>query len=215
MTDATHGAIGARTWLPPISKAGLIAIMVAAGGLMIHLDKVVDVAWKYYDRTRPSETFVLAESSAKSVFSGQLSQRAWRRLFWAANFRARVINAAPIEDIDSSWKSYVDADADWNANIMISIVGLDRYYGRKRADQLEETIQNLFVQLDDALARLRNSQMVRSIRAGRTPTDQEKAEAEGLAAQARDFAQRLNVELYVLVRCIAPKGEQSFDSPCK
>jgi hypothetical protein len=94
---------------------------------------------------------VLADNTAKSTFSDQLAQRAWRRLFWADNFRVRVVNRAPISDIDASWKAYIDTDADWNANIMISIVGLERYYGANRSAQLEGKVQELFQQLDDEL----------------------------------------------------------------
>ena len=68
--------------------------------------------------------------------------------------------------IDSSWNAYNDSDADWNANLMNTIVGLERYYGAKRSAQTEGKIQMLFPQLDNELAALRRSDIVKELRAG-------------------------------------------------
>jgi hypothetical protein len=91
---------------------GTHALAAVTGGALVALGNFADIVGKSYDRIKTPEAFVLAENTAKSGFSDQLAQRAWRRLFWADNFRARVINAAPIIDIDASWKAYIDADAD-------------------------------------------------------------------------------------------------------
>ena len=146
---------------------------------------------------------MLAENSAKSAFSDQLAQRAWRRLFWADNFRARVIAAAPIADIDAAWNAYIDADAEWNTNIMISIVGLEHYYDSKRSVELEGKIQDMFSDLDTKLASLRRSDALKAIRAGSEPTSQQRRrDGETLADQAKRTSDALKVELYVLVRCV-------------
>jgi hypothetical protein len=153
--------------------------------------------------------------SAKATFSDQFAQRAWRRLFWATNFRARVERVAPLADIDASWKSYIDANADWNANIMNAIVGLSRHYGKARSEHLEGSIQELFSKLDAKLADLRYSKLVAALREGRTPSEQEKADVKRLADEVRAAWEAVNVELYVLVRCIVPPGKTSPETnPC-
>ena len=167
------------------------------------LTNFADMIGKSYDRLKKPEAFVLAENTAKSTFSDQFAQRAWRRLFWADNFRARVINSAPMADIDASWKSYIDADADWNANIMISIVGLEHYYGAKRSQHLEGRIQALFQQLDEHLAALRRSNPMMTLRNGPQPDDTRTADAAISARLAKDVSDELKTELYVLVRCFA------------
>ena len=75
---------------------------------MVAFGNFTDSIGKIYDRLKTPEAFVLAENTAKSNFSDQLARRAWLRLFWADNFRARVISRAPMSDIDSSWNAYID-----------------------------------------------------------------------------------------------------------
>jgi hypothetical protein len=165
---------------------------------------------KVYDRYfKEPDAFVLAEQSAKSNFSEQLAERAWRRMFWANNFRLRVANAAPLDDIDASWRAYIDADAEWNANLMIAIVGLERHYGPKRSGHLEWVIQDLFSKLDDDLARLRNSELISALRQGRKPNNKEIEAAKMLAERVRIALEKVNVELYELVRCISPARSAS------
>ncbi len=87
-------------------------VAVVIGALIAEVGNLADVVGKTYDRFKTPEAFVLAETSAESAFSDQLAQRAWRRLFWADNFRARAAGSAPLADIDKSWDSYIQADAD-------------------------------------------------------------------------------------------------------
>jgi hypothetical protein len=115
-----------------------------------------------------------------------------------------VVNEAPISDIDSSWTAYIEADADWNANVMISIVGVDRYYGQARSVQLEHQILPAFTQLDDNLAALRRSAAVKAIREGRVPTADQRSEVTSMATSAKNASDDLNVLLYSFIRCFAP-----------
>jgi hypothetical protein len=205
MTQAEGPSRKEPEWLAKLRKTGYYVIAAAAGAFLTQSTNLIDGIGKTYDRLfKVPEAFVLAENSAKSVFSDQLAQRAWRRLFWATNFRARVTSLAPLADIDSAWKSYIDADADGNSYLMTSIVGLDRYYGPKRSAQLEGKVQALFSNLDDSLAMLRNSEVVRALRIGREPTDQERLQARNLAEETKHATEAVNIELYHLVRCIAP-----------
>jgi hypothetical protein len=155
--------------LKQLKKGSLYAVAVAVGALLTQLGGLAESAGRVVGYFQTPEAFVLAENTAKSAFSDQLAQRAWRRMFWAKNFRARVLTLAPASDIDLSWKNYIDADADWNANLMISIVGLQNYYGKKRSEDLEYDIQNLFSHLDEKLAELRRSDVLRGLRNGVQP----------------------------------------------
>jgi hypothetical protein len=202
----------------------LIAALI--GGVLSQFINLVAGAGTLYDRFfKEPEAFVLAENTAKSAFSDQLAQRALRRIFWANNFIARVENHAPSADVDASWRAYIDADADWNANIMISIVGLERFYGTKRSSNLEGPIQDDFKSLDDRLAQLR-----RLSTGNAAPTDNQSSvtdppDADALAQQPKQVAgarwrwclnqrftvaqqakclnRHLNSELYILVRCFS------------
>jgi hypothetical protein len=195
---------GEPKWLEKVKRTGPYALALVVGAMVAELGNLADIIGKSYDRLKTPEAFVLAENTAKSQFSDQLAQRAWRRIFWADNFRARVINRAPIPDIDASWKAYIDSDADWNANVMISIVGLDRYYGTKRSQYFEDTILSLFLQLDNGLAALRRSDTVNELRAGTEPTAAQMIEATALGETVKKTSDTLKLELYVLVRCFAP-----------
>jgi hypothetical protein len=97
-----------------------------------------------------------------------------------------VVSRAPMSDIDSSWNAYNDSDADWNANLMNSIVGLERYYGAKRSAQTEGKIQMLFLQLDDELAALRRSDIIKELRAGKEPDATQQANGVARRENNRD-----------------------------
>jgi hypothetical protein len=84
---------------------------------------------------------------------------------------------------------------------MISIVGLERYYGTKRSEQLEGPIQSLFRELDGHLATLRRSGVVKAFRAGAQPDNAQMADAAASAELARQTSDALKRELYALVRC--------------
>jgi arylsulfatase A-like enzyme len=71
-----------------------------------------------------------------------------------------------ISDVDDSWKNYVDADADGNTNLMISIVGIEQHYDSLRSARFENAIQPNFKDLDDELAALRRSNFLRGLRDG-------------------------------------------------
>ena len=197
-------------WLTRFKRSTFAVMCFVAGAFVAQVTPMIEGVGRLYDRyfSEP-DAFVLADRSAKASFSDQLSQRAWRRLFWANNFRARVVTLAPLADIDASWKAYIDADADWNANLMIAVVGLDRFYDSKRSQRLEGTVQALFAALDNELAALRNSEVVKALRDGRTPTDQERESARQMSEQIKAAAEKVNFELYALVRCIAPPSRET------
>ena len=179
--------------LPPVVT--VISLFSLAVSISVGAKAIVDL----FNSFKTPESFVLAEISAKSVFSDQFTQRAWRRLFWADNFLGRVRAQTMIQDVDDAWKHYIDADAEWNANIMISYVGLETHYDRTRRRMLEHYIQPGFQVLDMYLAAIRNGPLVNNLRTGEhnsrvlTPIDCASA-----------VSRQLKAHLYVLVGCTLP-----------
>ena len=201
-------------WLRRLRRSAFAVVLLAAGALLGQITNLADGLGKLYDRyIREPEAFTVADRSAKAIFSDQLAQRAWRRLFWANNFRGRVETVAPLADIDASWKAYIEADADWNANLMSAIVGLSRHYDEKRSWRLEGEVQTLFSKLDDELAALRNSEVVKALREGRKPNEQESANTKIISKRVKEASENVNVELYKLVRCIVPPKGKSESKP--
>ena len=195
-------------WLKKIRRGSSYAVAIAIGALLTQLGNIADGVGKVFDRFGTPQAFVLAENTAKSGFSDQLAQRAWRRLFWADNFQARVVAHAQISDIDLAWKNYIDADADWNVNIMISIVGLEHYYNSNRRADLENHIVPLFVELDKELGALRRSEAIGALRKETEPTSDQQKEIEGIAKNVETTSDSLKNRLYILVTCFAKDDKQ-------
>jgi hypothetical protein len=142
------------------------------------------------------------------IYRDRINRLPRAELYFIPNFRVRVVSRAPMSDIESSWNAYNDSDADWNANLMNSIVGLERYYGAKRSAQTEGKIQMLFLQLDDELAALRRSDIVKELRAGKEPDATQQADGVALAYGAAKTTETLRNQLYALARCF-PSGNKS------
>jgi len=138
----------------------------------------------------------LAENTARSNFSDNLTRMAWRRMHWGALAAKRVLDEASLADIDSAWSAYINATADWNAEVMIFIVGLDNYYGPKRRQYFEDSILPLFVKFDGALGKVRRSQMMRKLRASQVPDETEKADVQKLYEDVTSKYDALNIAMY-------------------
>jgi hypothetical protein len=202
-------------WLQRLKKGSAYAVAVAVGAALVWAGSVFEGIGKVSDRFKTPDAFVLAENTAKSAFSDQLAQRAWRRLFWAQLFLRRVNGRAAISDIDGAWKSYIDADADWNANIMISIVGLQNYYGKKRSKELEHDIEKLFSKLDDHLGTIRLSDMMSDLRKGSDLKPEQIETFNNEAIRAKLDIDVLQSKLYSLVRCVSDKDHDDEHNICE
>ena len=202
----THNGEHAETprWLAEMFKTRWYVAAAAVAVIIANLSPIFDTISNLAAWFRKSDAFVLAEHSEKSEFSNNFAQQAWRRLFWADIFSDRVKNGASIKDIDDAWTAYMTANADWNANLMIWIVGLERYYDVKRSGQIEADIQPRFLALSEDLGKLRRSALVAKIRKADKedlPTSDDKKEVAELAVQAGNMTTELRNTLYIMVTC--------------
>jgi hypothetical protein len=107
---------------------------------------------------KQEKTLELANATAKADFSRRLVELAWRRLFWTRNFVRRVeLKRSPAE-LDYSWNKYLDTVADWSADIMVNINGLELFYAGTDKPSQFEAIQTKFLALEDLLVDLRTTQ---------------------------------------------------------
>jgi hypothetical protein len=180
-----------RFWVGVVGALFLIAIFVRTNDF-------IDVSETMLERLQfiKSPTFRLAENTAKSNFTAGLTRMAWRRMYWGRLAARRVADEALLADIDAAWTAYINASADWNAELMIFIVGLDKYYGRKRRAYFEETILNLFHDFDGILGDVRRSRMMRKLRTSQAPDETERAEMAVLLERLRSKYGELNLAMY-------------------
>lgn len=131
----------------------------------------------------------------KGEFSRQLTERAWRRLFRARLFIARVNRNAGVDWVDEAWRRYVDATEEWSSHLMIDLQLLSTYYpDTEKRYELEGPIQNSWSQLEEALIALRYMQ----------PGDPNRSK---FLAAATARANTLNAELYSFVSGLEPPRE--------
>jgi len=202
--DLETGTVRSRRWFG-IRRTALFVAAVFVVSAFVRINDFIDFSetvLEHLDLIR-SPTLRLAENTARSNFSERLTRLAWRRLYWGRLAAQRVIDEAPISDIDAGWSAYINASADWNAEVMILIVGLDRYYSKRR-EVFETTILNSFNAFDDALRRLRRSEIMRKLRGQQVPEQAERAEAVALFDNFRARYNDLNVELYDFALCFEP-----------
>jgi len=193
-----------------------IASLLALAVVLIRINDFVDLSQTVLERVHiiKSPVLRLAENSARSDFSERLARLAWRRLYWGRLAAQRVVDEAPIGDVDAGWSAYINAAADWNAEVMILIVGLQKHYGHERRRYFEDTILNQFDAFDDALRKMRLSGLMRKLRASQTPDELERDQARVLFARFRSRYDDLNAVLYDFALCFEPgKGEQELCKP--
>jgi hypothetical protein len=190
-------------WVSRARRAAIVvvgAVLITAIVKFVALAELVKKVTDYLEFTQ-SPALRLAENTAKSEFSDRLTRMAWRRLYLARLFSQRVIDEAPLGEIDSAWSTYINASADWNAELMILIVGLERYYGAAKSDYFEGTIQIAFAALDDALRALRRSDAMRKLRSAQALEEAERQSARELFDAFLARHSELNAVLYNFARC--------------
>lgn len=193
-----------------------IAALLFVGMVLIRINDFFDFSQTTLERLQiiKSPALRLAENTARSDFSERLTRLAWRRLYWGRLAAQRVADEAPIGDIDAGWSAYINAAADWNAEVMILIVGLQKHYGLERRRYFEDIILNQFDAFDDALRKLRLSGAMRKLRAAQAPDDAEREQVRALFAHFKSRYDELNAVLYNFSLCFqSGKGEQELCKP--
>jgi hypothetical protein len=128
------------------------------------------------------KTLELAKDTAKAEFSRRLIELAWRRLFWTRNFVRRVELSRPPLELDYSWNKYLDSVADWSADLMVNINGLEQYYAGTEKPSQFNAIQAKFLNLEDLLVKLRSVVS--------------KSETPNLIAETKALIDEVNADLY-------------------
>ena len=99
----------------------------------------------------------LARGTVKAGFPRRLVELAWRRLFWTRNFVRRMELSRPSTELDYSWNKYLDSVADWSAEMMININGLEQYYGGTEKPSQFNADQGKFLVFEELLVKLRSA----------------------------------------------------------
>jgi hypothetical protein len=98
----------------------------------------------------------LAEDDAKGQFSRNLTRAAWRRLFWMRRFVLAAQADFPEQEKNETWAAYLKALEEWNSDLMVNILTLEKYYGAEKGAEFESSIQRGFGKVHYCLEGLRH-----------------------------------------------------------
>jgi hypothetical protein len=140
-------------WISKLQRSSVFVLGALIGGAAVTLLGVSDKVLNITDRLKltTSEALVAAQETAKSNFSDHLMRNAFQRIFLAQIYAQRVADKAGQSDVDEAWRSYIQSLIEWNADLMIYIVGLKIHYGEAKSLEFEDRIQNDFRALDAAV----------------------------------------------------------------
>ena len=146
------------TALHTLRNNRLVAVLLIVGMTIVALAQFSDSVDRLLIalRLRPDALSLALEGQRDDV-SRQLTAQAWRRFFWARAYLARSSRGAAVPDSekDEAWHKYIDASADWNSNIMIYILAVDKFYGHAKSVELEGSLQRQLGAMADALRDVR------------------------------------------------------------
>ena len=203
-------ALRAPRWLRNVSLAGLfvgILLILTMATNAVSVARLIKTMTDFLAFSQHPALRV-AEQTAKSDFSDRLTRMAWRRLYWARIFGQRIVDEAPLNEINDAWVRSIEATADWNAEVMIFIVGLQQHYTLKKSRYFEFTILPAFERLDTALRAIRLSDAMRKTRSSQPMTDADRAAVKKLFGDVLDRHQNLNLLLYEFARCFKPDNPE-------
>lgn len=210
MPDAVQAAGSPTTrmvrWLAGLRRTAMFVAAVFLITAALRINEFIDATASLLERLNviQSPTLRLAENTARSAFSERLARLAWRRLYWGRLAAQRVVDEAPLADVDSAWAAYINAAADWNSEVMILIVGLQRHYGEGRRHFFEGEILQRFSAFDDALREVRRSAVMRKLRAAQSVSEPERADIRSIFEAFKSRYEDLNIVLYDFALCFEP-----------
>jgi hypothetical protein len=195
-------------WVSNVGRAAIVVFVVFLVTVIIRVDQFVEITGTFLNNVGilKSPMMRFAEKTARSDFSDRLTRMAWRRWYWGTIAARRVVDQGAIPEIDHAWANYMNATAEWNAEIMIFIVGLVSHYNEERSRYFEIKILNSFVNFDKALGSLRP--YLEKLRSSQSLDEAERSEIGKLFAKFQIQAEQLNDELYDFARCFDAKMKQ-------
>lgn len=145
-----------RPLLARLQRSWWFAWIIAAALGLSHFKDVADGydALLVLIKVKP-DALALAQTAEKGEFSRALTEAAWKRLFWARAFQARVGLKAPNPEVDEAWKKYIEASEVWATRIMVFIVTTEKFYGSTKSNELEGEVQFALKEMAAELIKLR------------------------------------------------------------
>jgi hypothetical protein len=194
-----------------VRRSALVLSLIALALIALRINDFIDLSETLLERLNiiKSPTLRLAENTTRSNFSERLTRMAWRRLYWGRLAAQRIVDEAPANDIDTAWNAYINSSADWNSEVMILIVGVERHYGAERRKYFENTMLQRINAFDDALRKLRLSPAMRKLRAMSAPDEPQRAEVQELFSEFKQKYDVLNVSLYNFAMCFEAGKDKS------
>jgi len=168
--------------------------------------------------TDSSDALVVSESDSQARVTRDLTETAWRRLYWSRNFLARINRQAVASEIHEAWANLLKSSEEMAAKTMVYSITLGQYYGLERRAVFENEIQIDFNKLGESLANFRYSPAVRNLEwaaAGTQPTltPDQKTEIEKQITTITEQIKLLNIMLYHFTSCFDEKHQT--ENGCK
>jgi hypothetical protein len=132
------------------------------------------------------KTLRLATNTAKGELSKKLTELAWRRLFWSRNFNEKVRLKRPSSELDYSWNKHLDTVADWSAEYMVNLNGMEEFYPHSEKSSQFQNIHQEFAAVEKELVCLRTANL-------------DDASQKDVGDVITDSLNSLNVDLYFFV----------------
>jgi hypothetical protein len=73
---------------------------------------------------------------------------AWSRLFWSENYIARLNANRPPTELTYTWNKHLDTVAEWSAEYMVILNGLEKFYPNSDKATEFQTIHDEFRELE-------------------------------------------------------------------
>lgn len=162
--------------------------------------------------TDSSDALVVSEADSQARITRDLTETAWRRLYWSRNFLTRINRQAVASEIHEAWVNLLKSSEEMAAKTMVYSITLGQYYGLERRAFFENEIQGGFTNLGESLTKFRYSPAVRKLESaavGTQPTlppDQE-AEIEKQIFTIKREIDDLNITLYQFASCFDKKHQ--------
>ncbi|WP_188261985.1 hypothetical protein [Azospirillum tabaci] len=189
-----------------------IAAVVAISGLIVAAvsfgKDVLDLADKAQVQLglKP-DSLQIANEDAKGKFSRELTRSAWRRMFWMRRYGLAVEDGLPTQDRKDTWESYLKVLDEWNADLMVNIMLINKYYGLEKRRFFEQKIQPQFGELHSCINRLHYKEIYEKKNSSTCKFSGQNSEEEiQNAVEFRKRLDSLNIDLYCFVSGLDAKG---------